>query len=100
VQSLERSNNELIQYKKQFEEALNQIKKEDDEGKRLALLNLNILRRKSLMRMEQISTIALQENGNYMGQKQSKTSQFQPGAKSLALEAPTDLDSNLEGLLE
>lgn len=49
---LERANKELLSYKKELEETLDEISKEMDTEKRMSMVDLTLIRRRSLMRLE------------------------------------------------
>ena len=49
---LEKSNLDLMAYKKHVETTIAQINKEPNEQKKLQMLTLNLIRRKSLLRLE------------------------------------------------
>ena len=52
VSVLEKTNKELTSYKKELEEVISDISKETDEEKRKAMVDFNLIRRKSLKRLE------------------------------------------------
>jgi hypothetical protein len=103
IQMLEKSNKELIIYKKSIEETLNEISKEEDPEKKISMINVNLIRRKSLLRLEQIQA---RDNRNenkvvspddspdrsqnaFIGLRQSVFNQFMPGAKHSLLAPPS-----------
>ncbi|CDW76648.1 UNKNOWN [Stylonychia lemnae] len=107
IQMLEKINKELVAYKKALEETIDEIAKEQDNQKRLQMVNFNLIRRKSLLRLEhsqlfsdvkplhtpdkterQLATTVINQ---YMGQKQSMFDQFLPGNKNSKLQAPSSV---------
>lgn len=50
--NLEKKNKDLLTYQKSLEEEISNIGKEQDEDKRMDMFNTNLLRRKSMMRIE------------------------------------------------
>lgn len=49
---LEKSNQELLSYKRSIEDTIKDISNEKDDQKKLQLVQLNLIRRKSLLRLE------------------------------------------------
>ena len=52
ITALEKSNKELICYKKELEQTLKDIIKEEDIDKKLAMVDLKIIRKRSLKRLD------------------------------------------------
>ncbi len=55
IRSLEEKNRELLKYQKIQEEEIARIGREESDEKRLDMFNTNLLRRKSMMRIEKLS---------------------------------------------
>eukprot|EP00347_Sterkiella_histriomuscorum_P010293 403376860 len=113
ISLLEKSNKELIAYKKSLEETIDEISKEKDIDKRLQMVNFNLIRRKSLLRLESSAIFKDTENtlGNqdtlahkvvssYIGQRQSVFQQYTPGNKHSQMSAPnTAFEASQQNLL-
>ena len=55
IRTLEDKNRELLKQKKAQEEEIARIGQEENEEKRLDMFNTNLLRRKSMLRIEKLS---------------------------------------------
>ena len=52
VATLEKNNKELYLQKKSLEDEINKVMQETDDSKRLTMINTNLYRRKSLLRID------------------------------------------------
>ena len=104
--ALEKSNKEMVNAQLQLEDTIQKINSEQDPEKRMKLIQVNLFRRKSLLRANKPShqpatsseSLDDEKSTSFAGQKQTLSEQFIAGSSRLhgILQAPSSTYSGGE----